>query len=365
MTTPPRRQTGAPAANWRRRLILLALLAALGGGAWFGWRGLQDWAQREELQAELRLPFSDAEPRLKRLAERRPHDAAVARALALGYLEAHRLFEAEPYFARWCALRPADAEPFRHRAGLWKTWSRREEAVADAERALRLEPNDPELRQQRAVWLFGLCRYEEAERECRRCLEEEPGHAGMLQLQAALAHRQGRMAEAAAAVDRVLRDNPAYADALVLRGVLHLEADRAAEAIPFFRRATALEGLHRPAALYELSLALARTGQAEESKKAMAESRLLQEVKMYSGLPTRDSVDLELRFAELLLDAGRLQDALGMLTRLEKQHPRHAAVHRLLASYYEQQGQPQLAAEHRSRSAEGQNPKDKGQNKNP
>jgi predicted Zn-dependent protease len=215
------------------------------------------------------------------------------------------------------------------------------------------------------VWLFGLGRYEEAERECRRCLEEVPGHAGMLQLQAALAHRQGRMGEAAAAVDRVLRDNPDYADALVLRGVLHLQADRAAEAIPFFRRAAAREGPHRSAALYELSLALARTGQAEESKKAMAESRLLQEVNMYSALPTRDSVDLNLRFAELLLDAGRLQEAQRLLVRLEKLQPRHAAVQRLLASCYEQQGQPQLAAKHRSHSAEGQTTKDKRQNNNP
>jgi predicted Zn-dependent protease len=356
MTTPPRRETGAPAANWRRRLILLALLAALGGGAWFGWRGLQDRAQCEELQAALRVPFGDAEPRLLRLAELRPHDAAVARALALGYLDDHRLFEAEPYFARWCALRPDDAEPFRRRAGLWKAWLRPEDAAADAERALRLEPDDPPLRQQWAVWLFGLCRFAEAERECRRCLEAEPGHAGMRQLQAALAHRQGRMAEAAAISDRLLRDYPTYGDALVLRGVLYLQADQPAEAIACFRRALAQEGPHQRAAYYELSLALTRTGQADEARKALAESRLLQEVEMYNALPTRDSVDLELRIAELLVTAGRSQEALRMLTRLAKQHPTNANVRRVLAVYHEQQGRPQ---------ADGQRPKDEGQRKNP
>jgi Tfp pilus assembly protein PilF len=42
-----------------------------------------------------------------------------------------------------------------------------------------------------------------------------------------------------------------------------------------------------------------------------------------------------------------------MLTRLAQQHPNTEEVHRLLASYYEQQGDPERAAEHRARFKEG------------
>jgi predicted Zn-dependent protease len=314
------------------------LLVALGGGVALGWRGLRDRAEREEMRAAERLPFSDAEPRLVRFAERRPGDAAVARALALGYLADRHYAKAEPYFARWFALRPDDTEALRRRIELWRGWQQTHRAAADAERLLELEPDDLPLRRQLAGWLFGLGRLVQAERQCRRCLEAVPDDPALLHLQAALDHRRGRDAEAAALADRLVRDHPRFADALVLRGVLHLQAGRPVEAIPWFRRALAVEGKHQRDAYYELSLALDRTGQAEEARKALAESRLLQEMELFNVQSDRDNVDLQVRFAERLVTAGRAPLAVQMLTRLAQQHPGNAAVQKLLAAAQKDQG---------------------------
>jgi predicted Zn-dependent protease len=335
MTTPPVR--GSEAA-WRRRILVVVLLAALGGGAVLGWRWLQDRAAREELRAAEGVPFSDAEPRLVRLAARRPGDAAVARALALGYLAARRYADAEPYFARWCELRPDDAEALRQRIELWKGWQQTHHAAEDAVRLLHIEPDNHSLRRQLAGWLFSLGRLDEAARQCRLCLEAEPDDPLLLHLQASLDYRQGRTAEAVAVADRLVRDHPHFPAALLLRGVLYLQADRPAEAIPWFRRAAAVEGKHQRDAYYELSLALDRTGQAEEARKALAESRLLQEVDLFNTQSDRGNVDLQVRIAELLVTAGRLPQALQMLTRLAREHPNNATVQRLLAAARKDKG---------------------------
>jgi predicted Zn-dependent protease len=327
-----------PAGRWRRLFLLAVLLAGLGGGAYLGWRGLRDQAEREELRAAELLPFSDAEPRLLRLAERRPDDARVARALAMGYLADRRYAKAEPYFARWCELRPNDTEALRERIELWRGWQQTHHAAADAERLLELEPDDTKLRRQLSGWLFGLGRLEDAERQCRLSLDATPHDPALLHLQAALYHRRGQDTEAADLVDRLLREHPRFADALLLRGVLHLHAGRPAEAIPWYRRALAVEGKHQRDAYYELSLALDRTGQAEEAHKALAESRLLQEVDLFNTQTDRDNVDLQMRFAERLVNAGRAALAVPMLTRLVQQHPNNSAVQKLLAAAQKDQG---------------------------
>jgi tetratricopeptide (TPR) repeat protein len=339
--------------NWRGWLLVFALVTALGFGSFFGLRHLLDITERREALRAASGPFHDVEPRLLRLAERWPQDAEVARALALGYLQDQKYPAAESYFARWCSLRPGDAEPFRRRADMWKAWNHIAEAAEDTEHALQLEPNNLPLRRDWARWLFTMGRVDQAEAECRRCLESEPRHPAMLQLLVAVYQYQGRTSDATAAADRLVREHPRDADAHLLRGMQYLQSQEPAKAVECLRRAVALKGKHQQAALYQLSLALAQTGQAEESRKAQAQSRLLQEVDMYQELADRGQLEPQLRIAEQLLSAGQLTEAHGILARLAKQYPDSVAVHGLLASYHEQQGQPQLAAEHRARAAAG------------
>ena len=63
-----------------------------------------------------------------------------------------------------------------------------------------------------------------------------------------------------------------------------------------------------------------------------------------------DSLAVRVRRAELLFSSGRAAEALASLQAVLAEAPGYAAAHRLLASYYDQQGEKALAAEHRRRA---------------
>jgi len=356
VTTSAKQGTAARAVKWRLWAVVLSIvvLAALGGI--LGWRWIKDGERQEALRLAERGDFSKAEPLLTRVAERHPRDAPVARALALGYLSTDRLAEAETYFGRWCAARPEDPEAYDQRIKLWVRWSRLGNAVEDARRVVELQPDNRKLRQQLPRWLMILGRFQEAESECRRFLHSWPDDPWVLLVQALLHQRQGRSAAAIPIADRLVRAYPDFPEACVLRGTLYVEAGQPDEAIPLLRRATAIQGPHRREALYELGLALEKTGQSREAERAMAEARLLLDQERFRGMADgsegerRDYTIIEVRLAEGMLEAGKTEDALRLLRKILEREPDCAAAHRLLAAYYEKEGQPERAAEHRRRA---------------
>ncbi len=163
MTSPVASPARPSAAPWRR-WAAAAALGVLAVSGFFGWRWYQDRAERA---AALRLAegydFAAAQPRLQRLHERHPDDAAVVRALALGHLRARHFDEAETYLGRWCALQPGVAEPFRLRLDLEMRQQKIEAAVADAGHVLEREPNDLDTRKLLVNLLLLDCRYAQAE----------------------------------------------------------------------------------------------------------------------------------------------------------------------------------------------------------
>jgi predicted Zn-dependent protease len=352
VATPAQQETRAPTAKWRHWIIVSALVAATGLGVFFVWRWDRDRAERQEaLRTAEHGRFSDAEPLLLRVAQRHPDDLAVVKQLALGYLAANRLAEAEPYFSRWCeAAGPGDVEPYKQRLVLWRRWHRIQNLPDDARRVLEREPDNRQLRQQLALWLFTIGQFAEAEHECQRLLRASPEDPWILLLQAGLHQRQGRLAAATALADRLVRDRPNFTEAVVLRATLYLDGDQPGEAIPLLRRAAAVQGPHRREALYQLSAALARTGQTEEAQRVMAEARSLHEMEFWSESDIRDNPNMQVRLAEELLNAGQLDNAFRLLTKLVQQDPNCAAAHRLLATYYDKQGQPERAVDHRRRA---------------
>jgi predicted Zn-dependent protease len=157
---------------------------------------------------------------------------------------------------------------------------------------------------------------------------------------------------AADIVDQLIRDIPDFPEAYLLRGTLYRDANQPAEAVPWLRRAIAIPGPHRRAALYVLGPALNQLGQNQEAEQVMKEARLLQEQDFLHEM-TRElvpaSVNAQARLAEELLKACKSDDGLRLLARLLEYDPNCAAAHRVLADYYDKQGQPERAAEHRRR----------------
>ena len=139
-------------------------------------------------------------------------------------------------------------------------------------------------------------------------------------------------------------------DALLLRAILYREANQPEQAIPLLRQVLALGRQHQQDALYNLSLALASTGQTEEAQRVMAERQALRLEKQLATADYRDNPAFRVWVAETRLGAGKADEALRLLEKVLQDDPDYAPAHRVLAVYYEKQGQSDKAAEHRRRA---------------
>jgi Tfp pilus assembly protein PilF len=340
-------------------VVLVAAVLVVVAGAVLGVRWLHAGGERDEA---LRLAkagrFADAEPLLLQALARDRDDVEVISALAQGKLGGPDPAAAEKYLTRWCELRPQEAEPFRlrmdlrHRIarGKWSTADRMrvmEEAIADGHRVLELAPDNDPVRREVASMLLQVGRFAEAEQHLRGCLARVPADPTLRYQFAKACHAQGKRAEAEATLDPVADDRSASAEALLLRAILYREADQPDRAVPLLRRALDLDKLPRKDCLYHLGLALATTGQHDEARRAMAELDLLNLQDAIAKNQFPDNAAMRVQVAEAMLGAGKAEEARAKLEAVLAETSDFKPAHRVLALYYEQKGQPELAAEHR------------------
>jgi tetratricopeptide (TPR) repeat protein len=302
----------------------------------------------EGLRAARDGDFTRAELLLKQALERTADDPEVVESLARGYLAADDP-QAAAYLSRWLQLQPDHTEPLRLRMEFYRKHKRREEAFADGCRLLDVEPANHQLRRTVMNLGFSIGRFEEAEELCRECLRRQPGDTGLLVLLAEIRRARGDLPGAAAVLDPVLKDHPKLASALLLRATVYEESGEPGKAVPLLREVMASDPRRRAAACYRLSLALERAGRTDEARSALAELRRLQDIDTFTeAIRTQpDNLDLRVRLAESLLADGYTQDGLSLLGQVLALDGRFRPAHRALAAYFEKQGQPDRAAEHR------------------
>jgi tetratricopeptide (TPR) repeat protein len=313
------------------------------GGTWLARRS----ERRDALQLARQGEFAKAEPMLRRALDRQPNDVDVLKALAQGELSTDKLEEAEPHLTRWCELRSGETESFRRRIDLWLRLKRVPEAIADARRLLELDPDNDFIRQQLSQWLLMTGQLEDAEAQCRRCLQRQPGQPELSSRLATIYHEMGDNARAESLIDELLQQHPRLPTALLLRAILYDEAGAASKAIPILRQIIADQPGYRLSARYYLSQALAHAGQTDEARRVAAEMERQRAVDLWSGRGHLANWALEMRMAERLLAVGQNDEAIPILKKILQNEPRCAAAHQLLASYYEQHGQAEQAADHR------------------
>jgi Tfp pilus assembly protein PilF len=338
-------------------ILLAAAAVALAGGYRLVTRGERHAALRFAREGR----FAEAEPLLQKVLARDAGDVEVLAALAVGKLGGNEPAAADEYLTRWCDLSPREARPYRLRMDLRHRLGRGERgtaerlrllgrALADGQHVLELEPDNDAVRREVAWLLLGVGRFAEAEQACRTCLTLAPADPWLLYLLATACHAQGNRAEAEAALDPVVRARPRFAEALLLRAVLHREADQPDQAVPLLRQALALDRCPRKDCLHHLGLALASTGREEEARRVMAELQLLslEESIAHDSFP--NNAAMRVQVAEAMLGAGKPEEARAVLVKVLAGDPEFAPAHRVLALYYEQQGQADRASEHRRRA---------------
>ena len=317
-----------------------------------GFRWLEHQSERDDaLRGAKSGDFDSVRPALDRCLERQPNDVELLRAYALAALKAGRLPESEIAFDRWCSVDSSNPEPFLARIDLRLAQKQLPQAIEDAGVALRLRPDDDELRLKRAQWLYTTGELDEANRECGECLQRHADDLNVVQLQAEICYALGETLRTQELVGKLLFRDPNRPAALVLRGALYIDAGQPERAIPLMQQVLAMRREKQRAASHYLSLALSQTGQLEEAKRVIAELQQNQTLTLWQQYGHTDhKLGLQVRIAESLLNTGRSDEGLRMLEEILRETPDCTSAHKLLADFYQQQGQVEKAAFHRLRA---------------
>jgi tetratricopeptide (TPR) repeat protein len=298
--------------------------------------------------------INDAEPILREAFEQqREPQVEVARELARIYLVSYRLPEAGVVLTRWRTLAPEDPQPY--------LWSNEVAARSNAEpavlvqnyrAALERDPNLDKARLGLAEQLSKDRRYDEAEREYRAYLERHPEDAkGMVGL-GRNALQGGDLAAASTYFETALRANPREPEALKELAQTDLRLGRFAQAAQRFERLTEIEPYDHEVR-YSFAQALKLKG---DEVRARSESelaaRLREQHDRILGLRHKilqDPKDLGSRqeVARWMLEHGHAEEGLKWTREILRADPHHAPTHRLLADYYQKQGDSGLANYHR------------------
>jgi tetratricopeptide (TPR) repeat protein len=200
--------------------------------------------------------------------------AASLCALALRVQMQTRTKPAQKSFETELAAREAAYRANNLGVALLEQYRYREGAEA-FERALRLNPNLRLARINLSIALYNLPDLTGAEREARRALALAPDAPQPHYILGLIAKTQNRTDDALAAFNSVRRIDPLDVGANVNRGQLFVQQRKYALAVAAFRDALAAEP-YNMTALYNLGLALTRTGQRTEGQQMIARFQQLQ-----------------------------------------------------------------------------------------
>jgi tetratricopeptide (TPR) repeat protein len=291
---------------------------------------------------------------LAAVAHGHPDAVLVLEALAQGYLATYRLPQAEACLTQWL-----EAEPDNLQARMWRgdVYERRLQwtlARNDYRRAVEADPDNDVARLRLADTLVHLNQPAEALGHYEYLRPRLPGTSAVLLGLARCRRDLGDLREARHIFDVVLTVDPHNVGALHDRGRLALQMDLPAEAEEWLLKALRLAPYDREV-IYTLYQCLQVRGKTEEARayKARLEeteaqlSRLAEVTKRIAATP--HDADLRCEAGQIFLNTGQEREGLRWLASALHENPNHTATHAALAAYYERQGRPDLAAQHRQR----------------
>jgi len=298
--------------------------------------------------------FTEAEPILKEAFEQqREPQLEVAKELARIFLTSYRLSDAGVVIERWRTLAPEDPQPYM--------WSNEVASRSPAEPTILIRnyraalERDPDLDKARlglAEQLTRDRRYDEAEQEYRAYLNRHPQDSKALVGMGRNASQSDDHAGATTHFEAALKVNPREPEALKELAHADLRRGRFASAARRFELLTQIEPFD-----YEIRYAFAQALKLNgDDARARAESdaaaRLRDQQDRILDLRHKvlqDPKDLLSRHevAKWMLEHGHAEEGLKWTQEILRSDPNHAPTHRLLADYYEKQGDSGLANYHR------------------
>jgi tetratricopeptide (TPR) repeat protein len=280
----------------------------------------------------------------------------IYRALSQGYRKNYLLINMRRCLDAWLELEPGNEQALLQRGWVRERQNDYPGALEAYQQALEAAPDCHDARLRKAQALLFLKRPREALNDLETLwqINSADPEVGLALVQCWLG--LARMEEAGNLLDELVQKNPKEFPLLLEKGRLALEQGQLEQAESWLRRA--VERMPRDQqAHYHLSLALARLGKKKEAEQFRARLKEIEaDLELMSQLTARlqkqpSDPDLRCEIGKVFLRAAEDQEALLWLHSALRADPSHAPSHLVLAQYYEQHRQPELARRHRKKAS--------------
>lgn len=299
-------------------------------------------------------------PRLREWGQRSSNEARLVReAWVSGLLARFRWGEAGQLLTDWLAETPDDPWALYLFGRLQEQRDDLEGAKKYYTQLVDLDPEHDEARHRLVQLLIQTRHGEDAEPHVRHLLARRPWQRDIQVLWARTLVLLGRLNEAQQVLDGVLAEHPHYPAALAERGKVALFQERPDEAIRYFAQAVRYD----PGDLalrHQYATILAQNGRETEAAQQRQAIQQLEadgeRIKQLIEGPLQqnpNNADIHHEIGMIALRAGQIQEALRWFHSALRIDPQHTATHRVLTVYYEETGQPALAARHRAYARQG------------
>lgn len=282
-----------------------------------------------------------------------PDAIYIYEAQTLGYLATYQLGAAANVLGRWLKQDPDNVRALFWRGTAREAAQMEDEAMADYRRVLALNPDHDDARQRLADLTLRHKSDYQAAAELFAQVRARRGDKPDVLLGLARAYRGlHQRDEAQLLLDQLLRDNPRDAPTLCERGRLAADAEQYADAEDFFRRSVEIDASD-PDTIADLIIALRegkKTAEAKEWEKRLERLKADQErfAQIHRDMFERPrDANLRCEAGEIMLRNGRIKDAQRWFNLALQLDPAHRATHRALAQLFEQEGNKELARQHR------------------
>jgi tetratricopeptide (TPR) repeat protein len=321
--------------------------------------------ESEETQLEeymLRAQQGDVEKVLSLLwayvEKNKPQAPLVLEALCLGCLLNSRIPQARVCLHRWQDLAPDDPQAYYCEGLYHQRYGELMPAKDCFTRALELDPDRADARLRLAQVQLGMSREKEAAELFAALLRQDPGQKEAVVGLARCYRGLGRLQEARRLLEDYLGRHEDDATAITELGCVALDEGSLPEAERLLRRGVALEPVDQ-LARYQFVVCLRRLGKVGEAdREEQARRRLEEDFRRIEAIVLRELVShpddprLSYEVATLLYRHGKKRAAAEWLYTTLKYAPDHRPSHALLAAYYREKGEADLAEQHQSRAGD-------------
>lgn len=237
----------------------------------------------------------------------------------------------------WADRQPDSVEPLQALLEAGMKSGRLPVAIGAGQALLALGATQPELRERLALWLFLTGNLEQADEQCRLARQANPGRDHLALLHADILQRLGETAKASDLLDQLLQAGGKSPPLLTLKGALLLEEGETAKAVSLLREAESLSNPPAEKTLHYLALALTRSGDTQAANAVFAQLRSRQDVEIWEKYGRSDSTAYKISLAEALIQMGKRQEALQLLSQARQESPDNPFISRLMATASQQQ----------------------------